>query len=44
MEGKEKVVDVQQLKAMVDRLTSDLSTAIDSLRRFSSELDQLVEE
>jgi predicted DNA-binding transcriptional regulator YafY len=44
MEGKEKVVDVQQLKGVVDRLTSDLSTAIDSLRRFSSELDQLVEE
>ena len=44
MNGSGKSLDVKNLKGMVDRLTTDLSTAIESLRRFSSELDQLVEE
>lgn len=44
MDGNEKTVDIKRLKGLVDRLTNDLSTAIESLRQFSSELDRLTEE
>jgi len=43
MEGHGKGVDVQQLRDMINRLTTDLSNTLESLRRFSSELEQVVD-